>query len=216
VNRHIGRGCRSFFKKKCDDSNRCSLDSVQFVGFQFHAYASHRDDATRDRRRSRRRKKRVENLLFVSFLFSSYSFLGRAWRYMSTKMMRSTCATQRICRGAATGPGMTMRRGGACDDGDDGDDATARGWNGFFVVDVRRAFDGVDDDDDGTGWMMMMMCATVFFKLTRWFGCVCVCVLCVTLCRCFRFAIGTAFDRRTRRRECTTTERALRLRVLKP
>jgi hypothetical protein len=109
-----------------------------------------------------------------------------------------------------------MRRGGACDDGDDGDDATARGWNGFFVVDVRRAFDGVDDDDDGTGWMMMMMCATVFFKLTRWFGCVCVCVLCVTLCRCFRFAIGTAFDRRTRRRECTTTERALRLRVLKP
>ena len=46
----------------------------------------------------------------------------------------------------------------------------------FFVVDVRRAFDGVDDDDDdGTGRMMVMMCPTVFFKLTRWFGCVCVC-----------------------------------------
>ena len=133
MNRHIGRGCRSFFKKNATIRTVVrSLDSVQFVGFQFHAYASHRDDATRDRRRSRRRKKRVEHLLLVSFLSSSYSFLGRAWRYVSTKMMRSTCATQRICRGAATGPGMTMRRGGACDDGDDGDDATARGWNGFF------------------------------------------------------------------------------------
>lgn len=54
-------------------------------------------------------------------------------------------------------------------------DREGMGWI-FFVVDVRRAFDGVDDDDDdGTGWMMVMMCPTVFFKLTRWFGCVCVC-----------------------------------------
>ena len=111
---------------------------IAFVGFQFRSFASHRDDATRDRRRSRRRKKRVENLLLVSFLFSSYSFLGRAWRYVSEKRRHDAvrdAANMPRC-GNGSGDDDATRR---CDDGDDGDDASARGWNGIFVVDVRRA-----------------------------------------------------------------------------
>lgn len=175
----------------------CRIATKRSLDFNFNPSASHRDDATRVGRRSRA-KKRVENLFFVSFLFSSCSSLRRAWRHSSENQHDDAVDARDVAN---------MPR---CGDDDD-DDATRRcvrrwrrwrrcdrevmEWN--FCRRTRGAVggDAVDGGADAdVGWMM---CATVFFKLTRWFGCA---RARDALCRCFRCAIRTAFDPRTHRR----------------
>ena len=145
-----------------------------FVGFQLsiHPFARH----TATTRRESSVDDLVETNLFVSFLLSSRSFLRRARRRSSELVYDDAVDVRDVANMPRCGNGS----------GDDDDDATRRCDDkkatmrprgdgvDFLSSNARRGgwWRGIDDADDDVGWMTMTMCATVFFKLTRWFGCV--------------------------------------------
>ena len=144
MNRH-NAGCRSIvFQKMRRFEPLFVRPSVRpFVGFQLsiHPFARH----TATTRRDASRQSTISSKRIYSFRFSCLRVLFCVARgdvrQSSYTMMRSTCATLRICRGAATGPvtTTTMRRGGAttkrrrCDRG-------AMEW--IFCLRTRGAVDG--------------------------------------------------------------------------